>query len=55
MKNPDFAQNPAFARLVEALAERLVQDHLTGKTAPEREKPKGRPKHVPLKVQRKAA
>jgi len=55
MKRPDFAQNPAFVRLVEGLAERLVHEHLTGKTATEREKPQGRQKHVPLRTPRKAA
>lgn len=55
MKTVKPAQNPAFVRLIEALAERLVTDHLTGKTAPERQIPKPRPKHVSLRNRPKAA
>jgi hypothetical protein len=39
---PPAMNHPAFARLIDALAGHLVQQHLTAKPAPDKEKPDDR-------------
>jgi hypothetical protein len=52
--NP-LAQNPAMVQLIEALAERLVLDHLTLNSASEHQEQLQRTKHVNVAAPAKAA
>jgi hypothetical protein len=48
-------QKPAMVRLIEALAERLVHDHLTENSSAARQKSELRPNHVNVAEPSKAA
>jgi hypothetical protein len=51
---PDL-KNPAMVRLIQAIAEQVVREHLTPKPAPAQEKPEARPNHGRVAQAAKAA
>lgn len=53
--HPATSLTSAHLRLIDALTERLVENYLTGKTAPEQAKPQSRTKPVRLLPVEKAA
>jgi len=55
MLMPIDQSNPALQQLIEALADRLVQDHLRENSAPPSEKPARRPNHARVAAADKAA